>query len=68
MKCPNCHRPEANGDWCAACLQYPINVAIKSLVEKGHVQDSGHRRDGQTCWVITDAGTARVRRENNRLN
>jgi hypothetical protein len=61
MKCPNCHRPQPNDDWCADCLKNPTAVAMKEVAEKGWVRDSGQRRRGLTVWVCTDEGRAWLR-------
>jgi hypothetical protein len=35
---------------------------------EGLLYDTGERREGRTAWAITDAGKARVLRENDQLN
>jgi hypothetical protein len=69
MKCPSFNRPQANEDWCADCLKRPFGPIFRDMAAKGHIYDTGDRRDGGlTVWVITDAGTAAFFRENGRLN
>jgi len=51
--CQHCKRPSpANVPYCADCVErYPHAAAMKELIDKGEIRDSGRSRDGLIVWV-----------------